>query len=344
MGAREESGRRFRCGLYGGCFNPLHQGHVRCMLTAANRCERLIIAISHGARRGEIDIRQRYRWVYEAVKHLPHVELLVLTDDAPDKAAYTGENWLADAQRIRDYAREPIDAVFCGSDYGPDSWWRRCYPGAEVIVLPRDGCSSSEIRRSPIACWDMLPAFVRPYYARRVLIIGGESTGKSTLTISLARHYNTCWLEEVGREIAARSGTDQWMIPQDFTDILLTHKARETALLQQANRVLFEDTDCLTTLFYISFLDGPEKAPNAALADAIAALNRFDLILCLQPDVPFIQDGDRSEVIGADRAGYSAQLTALYAARGLKVIPISGDYQARYQQAVRYVDALLAGA
>lgn len=102
----------------------------------------------------------------------------------------------------------------------------------------------------------MLPTFVRPYYVKRVLLIGGESTGKSTLSISLARHYNTCWLEEVGRDLSARSGTDQWMIPQDFTDILLQHKQKEIDLIPTANKVLFEDTDCLITLFYLHFLGG----------------------------------------------------------------------------------------
>lgn len=42
-----------------------------------------------------------------------------------------------------------------------------------------------------------------------------------------------------------------------------------------------------------------------ALADAIAALNQYDLILFLQPDVAFVQDGDRSEIIAADRERYS---------------------------------------
>lgn len=333
--------QRYQCGMYGGSFNPLHLGHVRCMLTAANRCRRLIIVLSHGVNRGEIDIRQRYRWVYEATSHLSNVELFVLEDAADSKAAYTEEAWLADAEKIKAYAGEPIDAVFFGSDYGEHSMWARCYPEAEHVRLPRDGISSTAIRRDPMGCWDMLPRFVRPWYVRRILIAGSESTGKSTLTASLARHYNTCFLEEVGRDISERSGTDRWMIPADFTDILLAHKTKELALLQQADRVLFEDTDCLTTLFYLHFLGGAEQEANRALADAVSMLNRFDLVLFLQPDVAFVQDGDRSEVIAADRARYSEQLCQVYQAHGRRVIPISGSYEQRYREAVRLVDEML---
>ena len=192
-----------------------------------------------------------------------------------------------------------------------------------------------------MACWNWLPNIVRPYYAKKVLILGSESVGKSTITINLANYYNTNCLEEVGRDISARSGTDLLMLPEDFTDILLQHKAREIAAFQQCNRVLFEDTDCLTTLFYINFLDGRDKETNSRLAEVISSLNRYDLVLFLASDVDFVQDGDRSSIIAADRQRYSVQLMELYQARGFEMNIISGDYQERFSQAVRLVDRLL---
>lgn len=35
----------------------------------------------------------------------------------------------------------------------------------------------------------------------RIVLIGAESTGKTTLCIELARHYNTVWVAEFGREL-----------------------------------------------------------------------------------------------------------------------------------------------
>lgn len=332
---------RYSCGMYGGSFNPLHLGHVRCMISAANQCDKLIVVISHGVNRGEIDIRQRYRWVYETVKHFPHVRIFVLTDDAPTKAAYTEETWYSDAEKVKAFAGEPITAVFFGDDYQPDSMWAKCYPEAETVIMPRNGISSTAIRKAPLACWDMMPDYVRPYYVKKVLLIGTESTGKSTLAISLAKHYNTVNLEEVGRDISARSGTDMWMLPQDFTDILLQHKVKQIEMINRANRIFFEDTNCLTTLFYVDFLDGEEKEKNRALAEAVSGLNEYDLVLLLGPDVAFVQDGDRSEEIASDRSRFTALLRKMCEEHGMNVEELNGDYESRYRRAVELVDHLL---
>ncbi|WP_099467230.1 AAA family ATPase [Konateibacter massiliensis] len=332
---------KYKCGMYGGSFNPLHLGHVRCIIEAANQCEDLIIVISEGLNRDEIDVRVRYRWIYQLTKHIGNVRIYILNDTAKTKEDYTEKYWLEDAAKVKVFAGKKIDVVFCGSDYDENSFWAKCYPESEHIFFQRDDISSTKIRENPLACWSWLPSVVKPYYVKKVLLIGGESTGKSTLTINLANYYNTNYLEEVGRDISERSGTDMLMLPEDFTDILLAHKIREREAILQSNRVLFEDTDCLITKFYIQFLEGKGKAANETLADAIAELNRYDLVLFLEPDVKFVQDGDRSPVIAADRERYSNQIKELYRQKNISFEVISGDYQKRFLKAVELVDKLL---
>lgn len=92
---------KYRCGMYGGSFNPLHIGHVRCIIRAANMCERLIIVISNGRKRCEADIRVRYRWVYELTRHLPDVRIFILEDDCGTKAEYGEAQWFTDAEKVK---------------------------------------------------------------------------------------------------------------------------------------------------------------------------------------------------------------------------------------------------
>lgn len=332
---------KYRCGMYGGSFNPLHIGHVRCIIKAANMCERLIIVISSGKKRSEVDIRVRYRWVYELTRHLPDVRIFILEDDCGTKAEYDEKQWFADAEKVKSFAGEKIDVVFCGSDYDENSFWNVCYPDAELVIFPRDGISSTEIRKDIYGHWEWLPRNVRPYYVKKVLLIGSESTGKSTLTQNLAMHFNTVFMEEAGRELSERSGTDELMIPDDFRDILLTHKQREIELTKTAYKVLFEDTDCLITKFFIDFLNDRESKRNSALAEAISLFNKYDMVLFCEADVKFVQDGDRSPVIAAEREKYSELIREIYVSHGYKPISLSGSYTERYEKAVRLVEDML---
>lgn len=162
------------------------------------------------------------------------------------------------------------------------------------------------------------------------------------MTINLAHRFNTNYIDEAGRDISERSGTDRLMLSEDFTEILLQHKLNEMKALGQSNRVLFIDTDALVTQFYMNFLNDPLMGKNKMLSDAIDGLNRFDLILFLEPDVAFVQDGDRSPIIAADRQKYSEQIKALLCSHGREFVCVEGDYQKRYETAVAAVNHMLA--
>ena len=330
----------YNVGMYGGSFNPLHMGHVDCIIRAANMCKELYIVLSIGHNRGEIDGRIRYRWIYQLTKHIGNVKIITLEDEAASKAEYDEKYWQSDADKVKAAVGKPIDVVFCGSDYDENSFWNKCYPESKLYIFPRNDISSTEIRKNPYAHWDWIPNIAKPYYVKKVLLMGGESTGKSTLTINLANRFNTNYIDEAGRDISERSGTDMMMLSEDFTEILLQHKLNEIKAIEHSNKVIFEDTDALITQFFMGFLEDPGIEKNKALSDAIDALNSYNLILFLEPDVEFVQDGDRSEEIRDNREKYSDQIKDLILSHGKRFVIVSGSYEERYEKAIAEVNRL----
>lgn len=334
----------YNVGMYGGCFNPLHLGHINCIIQAANQCKKLYVVLSHSDSDIEIPYQIRFRWLKQATKDMDNVEVVAIKDNSKSKDEY---DWRQGSEDIKNTIKELINVVFCGSDYNTtDNPFHICYPNASIVYIDRGvvNISSTKIRNSPYKYWDYLPKEVRPYFVKKVLVIGTESCGKSSLVRNLAKYYNTSYVEEKGRNICEFAGGIDNMIPYDFVEILHTHKLSEIEETRKANKLLFVDTDCIVTDYYLKlqFENTNTNITNVSeLAYSMSKLNKYDLVIFLEPDVEWVQDGTRTYGEDEVRTKNNDKLKDMLKSYEIKYHSVKGNYQDRFLDSVKLINSLL---
>jgi NadR type nicotinamide-nucleotide adenylyltransferase len=172
----------------------------------------------------------------------------------------------------------------------------------------------------------------------RIVLTGGECTGKTTLARTLAVRHDTTWSAEAAREVALAKA--ETLGPEDVGPIARAHMAAADAAFREAERrarrVFFIDQDLLSTVIYARHYYG--SCPP--WIERLAAERQGDLYLLCHPDLPWAADGVR------DRPQAREEIHALFAAAladaGARVIDVTGQGAEREARAETAVAALLA--
>ena len=269
-------------GVVIGKFYPPHKGHKLLIDTAASRTAHLTVIVC-AKESDEIPGELRGRWLREI--H-PGVEVLVI-DDRYDE--HDTRVWAENTVR---WLGRPPEVVFTSEDYGEP--YARLMGCAHVLVDKERAavpCSGTAVRRDPYANWEFLEPPVRAWFAKRVSVLGAESTGTTTLAEALADYYGKIWVPEYGREYSEqklRRGEAEWR-SEEFEHIAEEQARREEAAARRADRVLVCDTNAFaTTLWHRRYI-----GTHAERVAEVAARGRCDLYLLTGDEIPFVQDGLR---------------------------------------------------
>jgi NadR type nicotinamide-nucleotide adenylyltransferase len=303
--------KRFRRGLVVGKFAPLHRGHELVIRRAFSECEEVVILSYSRPEVPGCPPELRERWLATL---FPEARRLVVSDDRAQMWSRSGGPGAIPANDApgaahhdfcgflcEDVLGVTVDAVFTSEDYGAafavslTDYFRRSNQAApRVHDVMVDRCRhaipvSGSLLRSDIHThrkW--LPPAVYASFVKRICLLGGESSGKTTLSRALARELDTLHVPEFGRELwEARAGE---LRPSDMLRIAETQIAREDHYAGQANEFLFCDTSPLTTLFYSQFYFGAASPELVALAS-----HAYDGTVLCAPDFEFAQDGTRQD-------------------------------------------------
>jgi HTH-type transcriptional repressor of NAD biosynthesis genes len=126
-----------------------------------------------------------------------------------------------------------------------------------------------------------------PDLIEKILFIGAESTGKSTLAALVSKHLKTVCVPEYGRTFwVQKSGQITY---EDMLLVASRQIEAEEFALKIAKRFLVCDTCPLTTYFYSYSQFGKVDPRLQELSN-----RQYHYVFLCMPDTPFVQDGTRS--------------------------------------------------
>ena len=184
----------------------------------------------------------------------------------------------------------------------------------------------------------------------KVVILGPESTGKSTLSKMLAEHYQTLYCAEYAREYLMTNGKEYTY--DDLLSIAKGQVAAEDAYPLQVQKleaqnkgisdhqsILFVDTDMYVMKVWCEFVFG--KCHPYILEQLVT--RKYDLYLLCNIDLPWEQDELREYPDLETREKLYGIYKKLLVDQAVPWVEISGNYSQRLEKAVEAVDKLILG-
>lgn len=184
---------------------------------------------------------------------------------------------------------------------------------------------------------------------KKIVIIGPESTGKSTLCEQLANHYQTIWVREYAREYLLKHGmkytyetlldiakgqvVDEQLAVDRWSTVKTTSGQRATS----NDQPLFIDTDMYVMKVWCEFVF--EKCHHWIL-NRIAE-RKYDLYLLCNIDLPWVKDELREYPDLLSRQKLYHYYKDIMVNQNVPWIDINGNHEERLQKAIKAVDAVI---
>lgn len=318
-----------------GKFMPFHSGHEAMIWFALAHCDQLTVLICCSDKE-LLPGSSRKQWIDSTFAGVPNIDIMILDyeeDELPSTSVTSQEVSAVWSEKFKELfpehsllvTSEPygdLVAQFMGIQHIPFDLEKKLYP-----------VSATKIRADAFGNWDYLPESVKEDFITKVVILGTESTGKTTLTDQLSRHFQSSAVLEAGREIIADS---QSFSMEDLQQIAAIHAERIADASVGKSPLLIIDTDIHITLSYAQYTF--DQLP--AVDEVIYKRNKADLYLYLNNDVPFVQDGTR--LMEDDRNALDHYHRATLKQFNIQYEEITGNWEERFEKSVALIKELIS--
>jgi HTH-type transcriptional regulator, transcriptional repressor of NAD biosynthesis genes len=321
--------KQFRNGLVVGKFAPPHKGHQLLLETALNQCEHLTVLVYFNPDFQNMPSETRASWILELY---PNATVLV-PENPPHNAAddFTQREFVKQFLERENIA---VDVVFTSESYGAGFaahlGVRHVLVDLERLQIPISG---TRVRQNVHTNRAMLDPRIYRHFVQKIVFMGAESTGKSTLTEYVATKFQTNFVAEYGREVWIQKNGNLEL--SDYVHIAQHHRKLEEAAILESNRFLFVDTNAITTMFWCYAYEGNGLSELIDLARV--AETRYDHVFVCNDDIPFVQDGWRDDAVW--RARQQSLILYDLTVRGVPYTLVSGSLEERVAQVEVVLDS-----
>ena len=347
-------------GLMIGHFEPLHLGQMRSILYAAGQAKTLhIVIMAHPSPHPNftITLQDKARWLQMACADLPFIHIHTTHeielplhesfDDSFDNIVIDIPASNAKLQRLTDALSLSLSAetvLFIAENHPLTQNDVQDQLLLQVVTTPlQPEFDSYAIARDPVSHWSAIHPQARGDYTKTVAIVGGESSGKTTLVHKLANYYGASFALEMGRLYVGTDlgGSEVGLQYKDYGPIALHHaQAIREATANATAPITIVDTDFVTTQ---AFCEEYENRTHPFVAACIDEF-RLDHTIMLDNNTPWIDDGMRSLGTPEARGRFEQRLVDIFARHNITPHIIDQpDYDARYQQALLLIDQYIYG-
>lgn len=322
-------------GVVIGKFMPLHEGHVYLIEFAKNFVDELTVLVDNLPLHVDtMNLKDRVDIVSARFPDVIVKGIDEVTFQEPEESPVFWEAWrdyiVRNVGYKPDYIIGSMDYIkklgeVIGCEYIMVDKARTIYPISATIIRNAIDAYLDGNQEDFLNVKKFIPNVTNDYLTKDIFIVGGESTGKTTLAKKLAQEYKTINVPEYAIDYIAEKGSD--ISPNDMYNIVRGQLALQNTVLKESNIFCFHDTDAISSkIWYRKFFGNG----GIEFFDNIINKQKDGFYVLLSPSIPWVDETYRYFENEVDRNWFHNEFKKELVLYGKKFIELNANEALSY--------------